>query len=47
MAAVTPSLADICRVVEAGAPKPKLTTFLCGGAQVPPVVSRTPSDFWG
>ena len=38
MAAATPFLADICRVVAEGAPKPRLTTFLCGGAQIPPVV---------
>ena len=38
VAAATSFLADICRVVEAGADKPRLTTFLCGGAQVPPVV---------
>lgn len=38
MAAATPFLADICRTVEAGAPAPRLRTFLCGGAQIPPVV---------
>ena len=38
MAAATPFLADICRVVSEGEPKPHLRTFLCGGAQIPPVV---------
>lgn len=38
MAAATPFLADICRVVADGAEPPKLTTFLCGGAQIPPTV---------
>ena len=38
MAAATPFLSDICRVVSEGAPAPKLTTFLCGGAQIPPSV---------
>jgi len=38
MAAATPFLADICRVVSDGAEAPKLKTFLCGGAQIPPVV---------
>lgn len=37
-AAATPFLADICRVVSEGAESPKLKTFLCGGAQIPPVV---------
>ena len=38
MAGATPFLADICRVVTEGAPAPGLRTFLCGGAQIPPVV---------
>lgn len=38
MGAATPFLADICNVIEAGGPVPKLRTFLCGGAQIPPVV---------
>ncbi len=38
MAAATPFLADICNAVSDGAEAPKLTTFLCGGAQIPPVV---------
>lgn len=38
MAGATPFLADICRVVTEGAPAPALSTFLCGGAQIPPVV---------
>ncbi|MDP2084102.1 MAG: AMP-binding protein, partial [Gemmobacter sp.] len=38
MAGATPFLADICRVVGEGAPAPALRTFLCGGAQIPPVV---------
>ena len=37
-AAATPFLADICRVVGDGAEAPRLKTFLCGGAQIPPVV---------
>lgn len=38
MPGATPFLADICRVVAEGAEKPPLRTFLCGGAQIPPVV---------
>jgi cyclohexanecarboxylate-CoA ligase len=39
MAAATPFLADICRVRRRRrAEAPRLTTFLCGGAQIPPVV---------
>lgn len=38
MAAATPFLADICRIVSEGEEAPKLRTFLCGGAQIPPVV---------
>lgn len=38
MAAATPFLADICKTIRAGAEPPKLRTFLCGGAQIPPVV---------
>lgn len=37
MAAATPFLADICRVVSEGSEPPRLRTFLCGGAQIPPV----------
>ncbi len=37
-AAATPFLVDICEAVAAGGPKPKLRTFLCGGAPIPPVV---------
>ncbi|BCH31215.1 cyclohexanecarboxylate-CoA ligase [Mesorhizobium sp. L-8-10] len=37
MAAATPFLADICRLIEEGADKPRLTTFLCAGAPIPPV----------
>lgn len=55
MAAATPFLADICRAVSDGAEAPKLTTFLCGGAQIPPVVidnarkllSLDVSSLWG
>ncbi len=38
MAAATPFLADICRTISNGAPAPTLKTFLCGGAQIPPIV---------
>lgn len=38
MAAATPFLADICKTIRAGAEPPKLRTFLCGGAQIPPIV---------
>lgn len=38
MAASTPFVTDICKQVAAGAPRPTLRTFLCGGAQIPPVV---------
>jgi cyclohexanecarboxylate-CoA ligase len=38
MAAATPFLADIVRLVGEGAPKPPLKTFLCAGAPIPPVV---------
>ncbi|MCP5265640.1 MAG: AMP-binding protein [Burkholderiaceae bacterium] len=34
-AASTPFLADICNAVAAGAPRPALRTFLCGGAPIP------------
>lgn len=55
MAAATPFLADICRVVSDGAEPPKLTTFLCGGAQIPPVaienarklLNLSVSSLWG
>ncbi|MES2483142.1 MAG: AMP-binding protein [Pseudomonadota bacterium] len=36
-AAATPFLNDICDAVAAGAPRPVLKTFLCGGASIPPV----------
>jgi cyclohexanecarboxylate-CoA ligase len=38
MAAATPFLTDICNVVSGGSKAPKLATFLCGGAQIPPIV---------
>ncbi len=38
MAAATPFLSDICNVIAKGGPVPGLRTFLCGGAQIPPVV---------
>ncbi|WP_238366892.1 AMP-binding protein [Mesobacterium pallidum] len=44
MAAATPFLADICRKVEEGQPAPKLRTFLCGGAQIPPIVVERARD---
>ncbi len=55
MAAATPFLADICRVVADGAEAPKLKTFLCGGAQIPPIVienarnllNLNASSLWG
>jgi len=37
-AAATPFLADICEAVSAGAPNPRLRTFLCAGATIPPVL---------
>jgi cyclohexanecarboxylate-CoA ligase len=37
-AAATPFLADICEAVAAGAPNPRLRTFLCAGATIPPVL---------
>lgn len=38
-AASTPFLSDICEKVAAGAPRPdRLRSFLCGGAQIPPVL---------
>ncbi|MGE0583590.1 MAG: AMP-binding protein [Flavobacteriaceae bacterium] len=42
--AATPFLDDICRAVEAGAPKPPLKTFICGGAPIPPVVIERALD---
>lgn len=47
MAAATPFLADICRKVEEGAATPSLRTFLCGGAQIPPVVVERARDLLG
>lgn len=44
MAAATPFLADICRKVDEGAEKPSLKTFLCGGAQIPPVIVERARD---
>jgi len=38
MAAATPFLADIVRIVGEGADKPPLETFLCAGAPIPPVI---------
>lgn len=38
MAAATPFLADIVRLVGEGADKPPLKTFLCAGAPIPPVI---------
>ncbi len=37
-AASTPFLTDICDAVAAGGPRPKLSTFLCGGAPIPPAM---------
>ncbi|HSW18865.1 MAG TPA: AMP-binding protein [Ramlibacter sp.] len=37
-ATATPFLVDICDAVGAGGPRPKLRTYLCGGAPIPPVV---------
>jgi cyclohexanecarboxylate-CoA ligase len=55
MAGATPFLADICRVVGEGAKAPRLSTFLCGGAQIPPPVIQNAvklldlnvSSLWG
>ncbi|MEC7764313.1 MAG: AMP-binding protein [Pseudomonadota bacterium] len=47
MAAATPFLADICRKVDEGSDKPNLKTFLCGGAQIPPVVVERARDLLG
>ncbi|PSJ57750.1 AMP-binding protein [Kumtagia ephedrae] len=38
MAAATPFLADIVRLIEEGAQKAPLATFLCAGAPIPPVI---------
>ncbi len=46
-AAATPFLVDICEAVAAGGPKPKLRTFLCGGAPIPPVVVQRASKELG
>ena len=37
-AASTPFLTDICDAVAAGGPRPRMRTFLCGGAPIPPVL---------
>lgn len=34
----TPFLTDICDAVAGGGPRPRLRTFLCGGAPIPPVL---------
>ena len=34
----TPFLTDICDAVAAGGPRPRLRTFLCGGAPIPPML---------
>lgn len=47
MAGATPFLADICRVVREGAPAPRFRTFLCGGAQIPPVVIEEAQSLLG
>lgn len=47
MPGATPFLADMCRVVSEGAEAPKLRTFLCGGAQIPPVVIKNAKDILG
>ncbi|MGE0231434.1 MAG: AMP-binding protein [Flavobacteriaceae bacterium] len=55
ISAATPFLADMCNAVEAGAPKPPLRTFHCGGAQIPPsviergfeVLDVPASSLWG
>lgn len=38
MPGATPFLADMCRVILEGGKAPNLRTYLCGGAQIPPVV---------
>ncbi|MGE0233560.1 MAG: AMP-binding protein, partial [Flavobacteriaceae bacterium] len=43
MSGATPLLADMCRAVESGAPRPQIRTYLCGGAQIPPKVIE---DAW-
>lgn len=47
MAAATPFLADIVRLVGEGADKPKLTTFLCAGAPIPPVIIENARNLMG
>lgn len=47
MPGATPFLADMCRVVSEGAEKPALRTFLCGGAQIPPVVIENARSMLG
>lgn len=37
-AASTPFLTDTCDAAAAGGPRPRLRTFLCGGAPIPPVL---------
>jgi cyclohexanecarboxylate-CoA ligase len=46
-AASTPFLVDICDRVAAGASKPPLRRFLCGGAPIPPVVIERARDEMG
>ncbi|SMH54554.1 AMP-binding protein [Mesorhizobium australicum] len=47
MAAATPFLADIVRLVGEGAPKPPLRTFLCAGAPIPPVIIENARKLMG
>ncbi|SEI12134.1 AMP-binding protein [Paracoccus alkenifer] len=47
MAAATPFLSDICGVIAGGGPVPGLRTFLCGGAQIPPVVIERARELIG
>jgi cyclohexanecarboxylate-CoA ligase len=47
MAAATPFLADIVRLVEEGAEKPPLKTFLCAGAPIPPVIIENARKLMG
>ena len=47
MAAATPFLADIVRLVGEGATAPPLKTFLCAGAPIPPVVVENAKKLLG
>ena len=47
MAAATPFLADIVRLVGEGAEKPPLKTFLCAGAPIPPVIIENARKLMG